>query len=156
MKERIMKLSDFENMIEWEDFTIYGTYTGSKPANWEVNGHINYHHNLIVATLKLHVFGNTFKTRKLTFDYWGSIMEPQVRHKSLIYAFKQYLEDGWNAENAPFENWCRELGYDEDSRKAYSIYLQCEKAYAKALKFLGSYDNIEKVLNELSEWEDNQ
>ena len=41
------------------------------------------------------------------------------------------------AENT-FEEWCSELGYDTDSRKAEEIYNQCRKQTRDAMRVLGS------------------
>lgn len=35
-----------------------------------------------------------------------------------------------------FEDWCADMGYDEDSRKAEKIYQECRKSGAKLKNFL--------------------
>lgn len=36
-----------------------------------------------------------------------------------------------DAKGASFEDWCDELGFDTDSRKALSMYLQCQEQTAR-------------------------
>lgn len=45
-----------------------------------------------------------------------------------------------------FEEFCANLGYDSDSRKAERIYKACQRAAAKLEKFLGS-EAFEQLLN---------
>lgn len=47
------------------------------------------------------------------------------------------LSDASSAAEA-FEDWCRDLGYDSDSRKALSIYLECQKVASDLRTFLGA------------------
>jgi hypothetical protein len=45
--------------------------------------------------------------------------------------------DSSSVENNNFEDWCRDLGYDTNSRKAEKIYKICQKQAEKLEKFLG-------------------
>lgn len=47
-----------------------------------------------------------------------------------------YLED---TRGASFEDWCADFGYDTDSRKALSVYLQCQEQTAK---FKRAFPNV--------------
>lgn len=49
------------------------------------------------------------------------------------------LSDSASVENAgSFEDWCSEFGYDQDSRKAESVFRACKDQAAKLRKFLGN------------------
>ena len=48
-----------------------------------------------------------------------------------------------------FEDFCADLGYDPDSRKAEKIYNDIKKQSAKLEKFLG--DDLDKIAKELEE-----
>lgn len=45
--------------------------------------------------------------------------------------------DSSSVENNDFENWCADLGYDTNSRKAEKTYKICEKQAEKLREFLG-------------------
>jgi len=45
--------------------------------------------------------------------------------------------DATSADRVTFEDWCSDLGYDTDSRKAEKIYLACVETNAKLHAFLG-------------------
>lgn len=51
-----------------------------------------------------------------------------------------------NADNEGFEDWCSNLGYDTDSRKALETYLQCQSNIKKIRNIL---DN--SLLSKISE-----
>jgi hypothetical protein len=53
--------------------------------------------------------------------------------------------DASTVDNAKsFEDWCSELGYDTDSRKAERTYRACERQREKLMQFLGqaAYDQL--------------
>lgn len=50
-----------------------------------------------------------------------------------------------SSADSSFEDWCAELGYDTDSRKAYSTYQAC-LGIANQLKGFLSPDNYETLL----------
>ena len=45
--------------------------------------------------------------------------------------------DATSADRNTFEDWCSDLGYDSDSRKAEKIYNLCVETNAKLRRFLG-------------------
>jgi hypothetical protein len=47
------------------------------------------------------------------------------------------VSDGMSAQS-DFEEWCSELGYDSDSRKAYSMYQECQTTLCKLVALFGS------------------
>lgn len=47
-----------------------------------------------------------------------------------------YLLNASNTDET-FENWCANLGYDTDSRKALETYLTCQKIRDGLIRFLG-------------------
>jgi len=56
-------------------------------------------------------------------------------------------DDASQVENASyFEEWARDLGFDEDSRKAFKTWTICEKQAEKLSRFLG--DEYDAFLNE--------
>ncbi len=71
-----------------------------------------------------------------TFDYHISTHDTQNGKKALadedhISAFYCFLGDAISGSQS-FEEFCAELGYDEDSRKAEKIWKACQEATQKA------------------------
>lgn len=53
-------------------------------------------------------------------------------------------------DGALFEDWCADLGYDSDSRKAERMYFACQKETAALRKLLGAeYENFRDAENDL-------
>jgi hypothetical protein len=46
-----------------------------------------------------------------------------------------------------FDDWCGDLGWDTDSRKALATYLACQEERKQLLKLLGSIATFEKVVS---------
>ncbi len=71
-----------------------------------------------------------------TFDYHISTHDTEKGKKKLtdadhIFAFYCFLGDAISGSQS-FEEFCDELGYDEDSRKAEKIWKACQEATQKA------------------------
>ena len=47
-----------------------------------------------------------------------------------------------SADNEPFGDWCSNLGYEEDSRKALEIYLLCQ---TQSQMFRKAFDHAERI-----------
>jgi hypothetical protein len=47
------------------------------------------------------------------------------------------VSDGMSAQSE-FEDWCCELGYDSDSRKAYATYQECQTTLCKLVAMFGA------------------
>ena len=76
---------------------------------------------------------NKSTRKRATFDYWGSMYEPnQDNEDGLKGALDCILLDIEAYENArDFNDFCAEFGYDADSRKAENIYKACGKELEK-------------------------
>ena len=88
--------------------------------------------------LKNNVFAVTVTNGGMaeTFDYHISIHDTEKGKKALtdedhISAFYCFLGDAISGSQS-FEEFCDELGYDEDSRKAEKIWKACQEATQKA------------------------
>ena len=71
-----------------------------------------------------------------TFEYHISVHDTEKGKKALtdedhISAFYCFLGDAISGGQS-FEEFCADMGYDEDSRKAEKIWHECEKAPQKA------------------------
>ncbi len=77
--------------------------------------------------------------KRFSFDFWGSIREPNAEDKAgIIDAIYGYASDGLAFRNSRnFLDFCGEFGYDEDSRKAEKIYKACEKADERLSRIFG-------------------
>lgn len=110
-------------------FTVSANYTGSKPAEWG-NGQENWNHHLVTVS---------HNGKRLSFDFWASIANPEIRNESEIKdAFDCFLSDAISGLSS-FEDFCSEFGYDVDSRRAERIHKACQRS-AKKLQRIFSGD----------------
>ena len=75
-----------------------------------------------------------YKGRQYSFDYWcgvGIEREPDAET-----CLDSLLSDAQSGELS-FEDFCGELGYDQDSRKAERIHNACHKASVSMQRLLG-------------------
>lgn len=89
-----------------------------------------------------------------SFDYYGSHTDWENGQEELDESGKNnalycFLSDAM-AGNQDFENFCSEMGYNEDSRTAERIHKACKKSYEKAIK-LFSEEEISELLNTLDQ-----
>lgn len=86
--------------------------------------------------------------KQISYDNYGgsmAVMPPLI-------AFQCYLSDGVDyMNNKDFHDFCDEFGYTTYDRRAKDIFHACEKAYFKLRKFVGTDDEILKLLNEINE-----
>jgi hypothetical protein len=119
-------------------FTVTSDYKGNKRANW--SNLENWNNHLITVSHK----GN-----RTTFDFWASIAEPEIRKRSdLKHAFYCFVSDAISAKES-FENFCSELGYNNDSIQALNTYKACKVSLQK-LERLTSLD-LYKLVNFLND-----
>jgi len=97
--------------------------------------------------------------RSASFLFYGSNHDymsekDELDFKGLIDAFASFLDDARYGK-LRFEDFCSELGYDEDSRRVEKIHKECAKAHAKVVKLMeGTIANLDDFMidaaNELS------
>lgn len=130
----------------YENFIISSKFVGEKPAPWSDDiGRKNYNHNKV--TVK-----NIDNGKSTTFDFWCSLLRPELETESdLLDAFYCFVSDallGWQS----FVEFCNEMGYDSDSRKAEKIWKACEKNYNKFSNLTGySLDMMYDFVNKLAD-----
>lgn len=82
------------------------------------------------------IFGNgKKKTKRFNFYDSHANYEKGVKNLSennLKWAFRCFVEDA-RCGSLPFSEFCEELGYDKDSRRAHKIYKECMKSLDKIL-----------------------
>lgn len=119
--------------------TIDSKYIGDKL--WSADDKNRNYNNHVVT-----IFHNK---KKLSFDFWGSIVNPEIQNdEENISAFYCFLSDAISAKET-FEGFCSEFGYDTDSRKAEKIYKACVKSLKKAERVFNC--DLYDLINELQE-----
>lgn len=128
----------------FNDFEITATYTGDKPAPWSDSRENWNHHNITVRS--------TETGKKTRFDFWASIMNPHLSSKyDVLNAFYCFVSDAVSGLE-DFSEFCREFGYDEDSRRAEKVWKSCRRSYEKLSRMSGfSRDEIYDLCNALGE-----
>lgn len=125
----------------FKNFAITSTFKGDKLAPWS-DKQQNYNNHIITVT-------NTETKQKTNFEFWGSIVNPEIKTENeLLNAFYCFVGDAVSG-NSPFEEFCSEFGYDDDSRTAERTWKACKKSAEKLNKIYN--DSIYDLSNELQE-----
>jgi len=86
----------------------------------------------------LDVRGAQGRRLKRTLTTYFSMGPAHCKEPTVYDLLDCLASDACTIENAPtFEEFARDLGYDEDSRKAERIYKVCQKQTEKLRQFLG-------------------
>lgn len=91
----------------------------------------------------------TIGTRYRSFETFYSQGPAITGSPQLLDVLQSLLSDASGADQS-FEEWCRDLGYDDDSRKALRIYQACEEI-ARELDKMFSKQEIEDLNKLFSE-----
>lgn len=95
-------------------------------------------------------FQCTLLCNGLGFDFWFSQGASNLDVPTVEDALMCLASDAHSTKDNSFEEWCRDLGYDDDSRKALSIYEACEETANELERLLGS-DALNELYYETSE-----
>ena len=79
--------------------------------------------------------GGTPKDKKTTATLAAKVAKYQKKQPDPAEVLASVCREGADADES-FENWCANFGYDEDSRKAESIYRACTDNGKKARRLL--------------------
>ena len=125
----------------FKEFEIKATLKGDKKATWSDN---NFNNHMVKIT-------NTETKMSTSFEFWASIAKPEITEEAeVLNAFECFISDAISGEN-DYKEFCWELGYEEDSRKARSTWRACQRACNKLKRI---YDkDIYDLANELQEVE---
>lgn len=122
------------------EIIINSEYIGNK--QWDADEKNNNYHNHIISVI--------YKGHKLSFDFWGSIMNPEIKNdQENAFSFYCFLSDSLSSSES-FKDFCSNFGYNEDSRKAEKIYKLCKKSLKKYEKLFNGVDLCD-LLNEIQE-----
>lgn len=100
-------------------------------------------HNMRHYYCKLHYQG-------VEYPFWYSMGKGNTSTPNRDECLQSLAMDARGANDAgSFEEWARDLGYDEDSRKAERIYQTCKEIHSELSLLFG-----EKLLEELFECEE--
>lgn len=123
----------------FKNFTVSAVFVGDKAARW---GNDNWNNHRVTVY-------NQYTGKRTSFDFWGSIMNPELRTRyDLLNAFYCFLSDAASG-NQSFNEFCREFGYDEDSISARDTWRACQQSLEKAKRILNT--DLYDFLNELAE-----
>lgn len=95
-------------------------------------------------------FACTLICHGIGFDFWFSQGSAHTEAPTVENVLICLASDAHGTKDTSFEEWCRDLGYDDDSRKALAIYEACEETATGLEHVLGS-DALEELYYETSE-----
>jgi hypothetical protein len=130
-----------------KQYIVTGKHTG------EVSGFPNderdiYPHNVFLISVKREAIVRRF-------NYYGSSHDhdkgkTELTEQDLMFCFRCFIEDAEEG-NKTFEEFCGDLGYDKDSRRAEKIYKACGRQLKKALDLGIFASELCDILNDLSD-----
>ena len=133
-------INDGTISTRWKQYRVTARYTGEKPAPWMPE---NSHHHRMAVT-------NTNTRRRLTFDFWSSFGEPEIRtRRQLLIALACYLDDARRG-GEDFEGFCANLGFDPENRESRAAWRACIKAKQRVERVFD--EDIDDLLDELAEY----
>lgn len=94
-------------------------------------------HRTIHAWAKKHAQSNDLIF--LAKNQFSAVKTPNVA--DVVYSL---LMDAHYADQT-FSDWCENVGFDTDSRKALDVYLRCQDTYNQMVKLLG-YDTFSQLV----------
>lgn len=126
-----------------ENIKVTVRHACEKESSWG-DGCDSYKHNRVQVE-------NLTTRKRCSFDYWGSVVEPNQESKEgAVNAISCYALDAsaFNCSRS-FEDFCSEFGYDIefDLRKAKKAYKGCEKADKDLSRVVGDYDFLYELEN---------
>lgn len=125
----------------FKNIRVSAVYVGDQAAPFMPD---NYHNHRVSVY-------NTNNGKRTTFTFWASMMSPELRSRyEVLNALYCFVSDALSGLDS-FEDFCRNFGYDTDSRKAYKTWQACQRSTTKALRVLDvSRSELYDFLNELS------
>ena len=132
-----MKIQGFKVTAKYQD-TIRGFPNDSRD---------DMHHNKFRVTITRDGIRRSFSYYGSFHDYQeGRIELGKIELGNTLYCF---LSDAQSGEMS-FEEFCGDFGYDEDSRSAYKIWLECVKSAKKIDAYNLTEEEIIDIINKLN------
>ena len=105
-----------------ENMTISARYTGTKKAPWKNADNWNHHYI---------TFRNNDSGKSCRFDFWESIMHPVIDNEIELAEAAQCVVSDALLGLESFNDFCFELGYDNDSISALNVWKSCKRTFSK-------------------------
>lgn len=129
----------------YKHLTVETKYTGSKPSPWsEGERSENWNHHVIRVRSE--------RTKKsVRFDFWQSLSETTIeKDTQALGALCCFLDDALSGDRT-FPEWCADLGYDTDSRKAEKAWKACVRCRERALRLFDDEAQFYQIAEEIRE-----
>lgn len=120
-----------------KDVRIIAEYNG-EPAPWGDHSTADGWKVTLLRT------GADGRSHRLTVPFWKGVAHHGAE-PSALEVMECLCSDATSIENArDFADWCGDLGYDADSRRAEKTFLACQRIRDRLAQFLG--DEFETFL----------
>lgn len=136
--------------MEFETTAKYSDTVKGFPFEADEN-HKMYHNEFIVTVKCIYPDG---KKKRRSFKYYDSAQacmdgKTELSPKDLLYCFRCFIDDALAGVDT-FEDFCGNLGFDTDSRKAERVHKACIKTLEKAEALGLATDDLYDALEVLS------
>lgn len=101
---------------------------------------IEYRTGTGLRKLRKGTFTTTARVGTIAYEQWERASLIAVAPTAASVLHSVVMDAG--ADSEPFGDWCSNLGYEEDSRKALEIYLLCQ---AQSQMFRKAFDHAERA-----------
>jgi hypothetical protein len=126
---------------KFENIQVKAVFLGDKPSFWNPK---NYNNSKVSVK-------NTNTGVKVSFDFWGSIMNPDLAtEEDLLRTLNFFMLDVQRGA-MEFEDFRSKMGYDVDSIQAKKAWKACKKLLKKAMFLFGDIRMIHEFASKLNE-----
>lgn len=126
--------------VNFNNWKVTATYKGDKCWDCSDGSRENWNNHKVTVT-------NTENGKRTSFDFWASIMNPELETEyDILNAFRCFVDDCLVGTET-FHEFCGDFGYDEDSRKAEKVWKACQRATKKLCRIYDGdlYDLLDSL-----------
>ena len=144
-------MTKVEFEINGKKLTIKSKWVGER-TGFPFDDKDTLEHNVFNITISRKVNGKTVRRQFKFYDSYQNYLDgkTELSEEDTLLAFRCIIEDALAGCDG-FDEFCSNLGYSNDSLKAFRIYKECVKTFRK-LQDLGiNQEDLYDILSKLSE-----
>jgi hypothetical protein len=139
-----------QNKFKYKKFEVTASFEESGVKFPNTDKKDNTLHNRFTVTVTNKENGDV-----IDFDFYGSHHDyennkSELSVEDLKHAFYSFISDSLSGLQ-DYEDFCKEFGYDEDSRKAFAIHEACIESFEKTEELGITEEELYELANELND-----